>query len=92
MIFIEGIRTGKTALLKVQSDIIEAKQDYYNKTGYMPNEIRMNYNNYEFIGDYYSSLVELKKWKDLKEIERAEPYILGMKIVLDDSIEGFEVR
>lgn len=96
MIIIQGMRTGKTALLKVQRDIIQAKEKYYNKTGIIPNEIRMSYKEYEFIEAYYSSLIEFKsKLKNfdelMKEMQETEPYIYGMKIIIDDSIEGFEV-
>jgi hypothetical protein len=83
VILIQGMRTGKTALLKMQSNILESKKKYYNETGYIPNEIRMNYKEYEFIEAYYSSLIEFKK---------QEAYIYDMRIQIDNSVEELKVN
>jgi hypothetical protein len=97
MIFIEGIRTGKTALLNEikelkrdfsrMNNIIYKEHEFLKEHGVKPNELIVNYNFYsEMLIDPEIAYGVINNKEDLTTSFR------GMKVIIDNSIERFEVR
>ncbi|MFL0165615.1 hypothetical protein [Candidatus Clostridium helianthi] len=96
MVFITGMRTGKTALLnKVEEMKIDFSRVngifirsiiFLKEFGFQPNEIIVNY-------DFYCSMLnDPEIANNIIVKDDLTKYYKGMKIIIDNSIKEFDLR